>query len=223
MKSVLIVGASRGIGLEFATQYAANNWNVFATARDEAGVGRLRALGADALMLDVTDAAAPARLAERVAGKDLDLAIINAGTFGPRLGAPDAPGMDDFDAVMRTNVFGPMQLLLPVAQGLKDGGKLAVLSSTMGSKGARTTAGGWLYRASKAAVNSVVKDASIILASRSITCAAFHPGWVKTDMGGPDADLTVQESVSSLRHTFLQLAAEHTGGFFDHDGTPIPW
>ncbi|KPF70013.1 short-chain dehydrogenase [beta proteobacterium AAP99] len=223
MKSVLIVGASRGIGLEFATQYAANNWNVFATARDEAGLGRLRALGADALMLDVTDPAAPARLAERVAGKDLDLAIINAGTFGPRLAAPDAPAMTDFDAVMHTNVFGPMQMLLPVAQGLKDGGKLAVLSSKMGSKGARTSAGGWVYRASKAAVNSVVKDASIILAARSITCAAFHPGWVKTDMGGTDADLTVQESVSGLRHTFLQLAAEHNGGFFDYDGTPIPW
>ncbi|MBN8510267.1 MAG: short chain dehydrogenase, partial [Burkholderiales bacterium] len=94
--------------------------------------------------------------------------------------------------------------------------------SRMGSIGARGSAAGWLYRASKAALNSVLKDASLVLAGRAV-CVALHPGWVRTDMGGAGADLDVAASVAGLRRTLAALTPADNGGFFDHDGTPIPW
>jgi NAD(P)-dependent dehydrogenase (short-subunit alcohol dehydrogenase family) len=223
MSPVLVIGASRGIGLEFVRQYAAGGTRVVATARDEAGSHRLRAAGAaQALTLDVADAASVAGLAPAIDGAAFDVVIYNAGVYGPRLAAPDAPNEADFDAVMHTNVLGAMRVLPQVAGALAPGARLVVISSRMGSIGLRANGTGWLYRASKAALNSVLKDLSFVYAGRAV-CAAFHPGWVKTDMGGAGADLDVQDSVAALRRSIAALKAEHHGGFFDHDGAPLAW
>jgi NAD(P)-dependent dehydrogenase (short-subunit alcohol dehydrogenase family) len=223
MKQVLVIGASRGLGLEFVRQYAADGARVVATARDASGLDRLRAAGAaQGLELDVADAASVSGLARAIANASFDVAIYNAGVYGPRLSAPEAPAAADFDAVMHTNVLGAMRVLPQLAGAFAPGARLAVISSRMGSIGLRANGTGWLYRASKAALNSVLKDLSFMYAGQAV-CASFHPGWVKTDMGGADADLEVHDSVAALRRAIAALTAQHHGGFFDHDGAPLAW
>jgi NAD(P)-dependent dehydrogenase (short-subunit alcohol dehydrogenase family) len=222
MKSVLIIGASRGIGLELVRQYRAEGARVVATARDDAGLQALSALGAKPLRIDVAKAASVAGLAWQIDGEAFDLAVINAGVYGPRLRTLDTPSAADFDVVMHTNVLGPMQVVPQLIDALAPGARLAVVSSVMASIGGRTQTQGWLYAASKAALNSVLKDVSLALAGRA-TCVAIHPGWVQTAMGGPQAPMAVADSAASLRGTFARLAPEHSGHFLNHDGTALDW
>jgi NAD(P)-dependent dehydrogenase (short-subunit alcohol dehydrogenase family) len=220
--NVLIIGASRGIGLEFVRQYRADKARVIATARHEDGLAALRELGASALQLDVASTESASRLGWQIEGAAFDVAIVVAGVYGPRQQGLQPPTEADFDSVMRTNVLGPMRVIPQIADALAPGATLALLSSRMGSIGARSSASGWLYRASKAAANSVLKDASIVLRGRA-TCVSFHPGWVRTDMGGEGADLAVDVSVRHMRRVIAGLVPADNGKFFDHDGTPIPW
>ena len=221
---VLVIGASRGIGLEFVTQYLASGATVTATARDDTGLARLLDLGATPIRLDVADAASVSGLAWPIDGAGFDVAIVNAGANGPRAAGLATPSEDDFDRVMRTNVLGPMRVIPQIVEAgaLAAGGTLAVLSSRMGSIGSRTAAGSSLYRASKAAVNSVVKDAALAYGERAV-CIALHPGWVRTDMGGAGADIDVQTSVTGMRKVIEGVLARQTGEFFNYDGAPIPW
>ena len=219
---VLVIGASRGIGFEFVNQYRADGAAVTATARDDAALQRLRGLGAAPIALDVTDAASAAAFAAQIAGEGFDVAIVNAGVNGASIGALDAPAASDFDLVMRTNVLGPMRMLALLGDAIAPDAKVAVVSSRMGSIGSRKSAGSLVYRASKAAVNSVLKDASLVLGKRAI-CISVHPGWVKTDMGGAGADLDVATSVAGLRRLIASLTAADSGSFRNYDGATIPW
>ena len=224
MATVLIIGASRGIGHEFVRQYRADKWDVIGTARDEAGLAKLSALGARALKLDVNDAGAPAALEAGIASAKLDVAIFCAGVYGPRSQKLETPALEEFDSVMRTNVLAAMRLA-PVAGRALAGskGKLAVISSRMASMGIRSAPSGWLYRASKAALNSALKDMSLVLGPDGVTCITFHPGWVKTDMGGAGADIDVGTSVSGMRGTLAALQATQNGSFLNYDGAVLPW
>jgi NAD(P)-dependent dehydrogenase (short-subunit alcohol dehydrogenase family) len=219
---VLVVGASRGIGLEFVRQYLADGFRVTATARRDEDVARLSALGATAVALDVADAASVAGLAWQLDGAVVDVALLVAGLYGPRTAGLEAPSAEDFDAVMHANVLGPMRVIQALSDVLAPQARLAVLSSRMGSMGLRGSTYAWLYRASKAAVNSVLKDASLALAGHAV-CVAFHPGWVRTDMGGARADLSVEDSVSDMRATLARLTPADNGAFLNHDGRPLPW
>jgi NAD(P)-dependent dehydrogenase (short-subunit alcohol dehydrogenase family) len=216
---ILIIGASRGIGLEFVRQYRAAGDDVTATARDDAGLDRLRALGATAVALDVVEAAALRLPAD---GPPFDVVVLGAGVYGPRTAGLDSPTQADFDHVMHTNVLGAMRVLPQLVTLLAPGARLAVISSALGSIGQRTNASGWLYRASKAALNSVLKDVAVTLGSRAV-CVSLHPGWVQTDMGGPGADIDVTLSVGNLRRTLAALTPAQSGGFFNHDGSALPW
>ena len=222
MTHVLIIGASRGIGLELVRQYRANGAAVTATARDDAGLERLRTQGATALRRDVVDAASASGLAWQVDGARFDVAIINAGVSGTRTTGLQPPDEAEFDHVMRTNVLGPMRMLAQIAEALAPGARVAVLSSRMGSISLRAAPNSWLYRASKAAVNSVLKDASLALAGQAV-CVAFHPGWVRTDMGGANADIDVTESVAGIRRTIAGLREADNGGFFNYNGQVLAW
>jgi NAD(P)-dependent dehydrogenase (short-subunit alcohol dehydrogenase family) len=222
MTHVLVVGASRGIGLELVRQCRADGAQVVATARDDAGAARLAQLGATALTLDVTQAASCAGLAWAIDGEVFDEAWLCAGIIGPRSDGLDAPAQHDFDAVMHTNVLGAMRLLPVLAGHLAPGARLAVLSSRMGSIGLRASPSRWLYRASKAALNSVLKDAALALAGQAV-CVALHPGWVRTDMGGPGADLDVSTCVAHLRRTLAALTPAEHGAFLDPEGRPLAW
>ena len=219
---VFVVGASRGIGLEFVRQYRADGASVTATARNAAGLARLEALGARALPLDLLDVASVASLGWPLDGEAFDLVVLNAGVYGPDIDAMQTPTAADFDAVMQTNVLGAMRVLPQVAGLLAPGAKLVVISSKMGSIGKQTTASGWLYRASKAALNSVLRSVSISLEGKAV-CVAFHPGWVQTDMGGTQADLTPEHSVSDMRRVIKGLRPADNGHFLNHDGTAIDW
>ncbi len=222
MPTALIIGASRGIGRELVRQYLADGWRVLATARTGHDCEALGAMQAHAYQLDVTDAASIAALGANLAGTRLDVAFLNAGLYGPRQdGVPEAA---DFDAVMHTNVLAALRLLPLIAPMVAAAhGKLAVMSSRMGSLGARNSASGSLYRASKAALNSVLVDTSIVFGPQGATCVAFHPGWVRTDMGGAGADLPVEQSAAGLRATLARTTHIANGAFLNYDGTPIAW
>lgn len=222
MKQVLVIGASRGIGLEFVRQYRADGDAVTATARSEEGRARIEALGARALTLDVATAAGAAALAWPIDGEAFDTVVLNAGVYGPRSTGLATPTEAEFDAVMHTNVLGAMRLLPQLAGHFAPGARLAVISSRMGSIGLRGNADGWLYRASKAALNSVLKDVAITFAGQAV-CVSFHPGWVRTDMGGPAADIDVATSVAGMRATLAALKPADNGRFLNFDGQPLAW
>jgi NAD(P)-dependent dehydrogenase (short-subunit alcohol dehydrogenase family) len=222
MKKVLVVGASRGIGLEWVRQSRAAGDTVTATARSDEGLVRIQALGAQALRLDVADAASAAGLAWFIDGEAFDTVVLSAGVYGPRSTGLQPPTQAEFDAVMHTNVLGVMRVLPQLVDSLAPGARLAVLSSRMGSMGLRVSSSGWLYRASKAALNSVLKDASLELAGKAI-CVAFHPGWVRTDMGGAGADIDVSTSVADMRRTLAALQPQDSGAYLNHDGQPLAW
>lgn len=222
MATALIIGASRGIGLELVRQYLADGWRVLATARKADDCAALAALGAEAHALDVTDVEACAAIGWKFDGEELDVAILNAGVYGPR--HDGFPQQSEFDSVMHTNVLAAMRLLpiiTPMVAAAR--GKLAVLSSHMGSLSERTNPHGSLYRASKAALNSVLIDTALLHGKQGATCVAFHPGWVRTDMGGDGADISVEESAAGIRRTLATLPASEVALYRNYDGKPIGW
>ena len=222
MTHTLIIGASRGIGLEWVRQALAQGDRVTATARSPEALEQLRALGAKAMLLDVTSAAGASAPAWPVDGERFDQVVYNAGVYGPRSTGLQAPTAEEFDAVMHTNVLGAMRVLPQLLDLLAPQARLAVISSQMGTIGGRTGYSGWLYRASKAALNSVLKDVSLALDGRAV-CVALHPGWVQTDMGGSAAPLVAADSVAGMRRTLAGLRPEDNGGFFNYDGSPRLW
>lgn len=222
--TILVIGASRGIGLEFVRQYSADGAHVIGTSRSDAGRSAVRDAGGESLTLDVLDATAVAALPALLKARPIDVAIVNAGVYGPRVGALTPPGNDEFDLVMRTNVRAPMQLVSALAPSMaKANGRIAVVSSRMGSISLMSSSAGWLYRASKAAVNAAVKAASIELGPRGIVCVAFHPGWVRTDMGGAGADIDPPASVAGMRRVLAAANASHNGKFLNYGGEQLSW
>jgi NAD(P)-dependent dehydrogenase (short-subunit alcohol dehydrogenase family) len=222
--NVLIVGASRGIGFEFARQYAEDGAHVVGTHRAPADADKLRAVSVEPLQLDVRDANAVAALDKTLVLQTIDVAILNAGVYGPRTAALSAPAEADFDAVMHVNVLGPMRLIPRLAPRLVAArGKLAVLSSRMGSVALMSSTPGWLYRASKAALNSVTRAASLELGPQGVVCIAFHPGWVRTDMGSANADLDATASVALMRRVLAQANDSHNGKFLNYTGEHLAW
>lgn len=223
MATILITGANRGIGLELARQYAADGHDLIRCMRgaDKAvePVGR-------ALPLDVTDAKSVSALAEALGGQPIDLLINNAGVIGPESSSQTSTDMDfsAFAATLDVNTLGPLrvtQTLLPNLRAAK-GAKLAVVSSFMGSlsyaKSDRVA-----YRVSKAAVNKVVQCLASDLAAEKIAVVALHPGWVRTDMGGPAADINAQTSASGIRRVLDDLTLAGTGRFIAYDGRELAW
>ncbi len=220
MALALIIGASRGIGLELVRQYLADGWRVIATARKKEDVDMLAAMGAEAHKLDVTNVEAVAGLGWKLDGEEPDVAILNAGIYGPR--SEGFPMQSDFDAVMHTNVLAAMRLLPIIAPLVSAAhGKLAVMSSRMGSLSERNGSSGSLYRASKAALNSVLIDTAH--QNPGATCVALHPGWVRTDMGGAGATLAVEDSARGIRRVLSELPASEHPVYRDYDGSPIGW
>jgi NAD(P)-dependent dehydrogenase (short-subunit alcohol dehydrogenase family) len=214
--NVLVIGASRGIGHEFVRQHRAAGDRVIATARKEADLRNLQGLGAKALKVDVADPASISSLAWQLDGESLDVALYVAGVYSTA-GAHEPPTQQDFDRVMRTNVLGAMQAIPQVGPLLAPGGRFVFITSQMGHIAGTNSSFGWLYRASKAALNMVV--AAACHDYPKAVFVAMSPGWVRTDMGGPSAPLTAQQSVSSMRTAIAALKARDSGHFLDHDGS----
>ncbi|MGH8217025.1 MAG: SDR family oxidoreductase [Steroidobacteraceae bacterium] len=227
MPSVLITGASRGLGLELARQYAMNEWAVYAACRDPANASALGKIAPQdsitVLQIDVTDPASIAQAARAVSGP-IDVLINNAGIMG---GNPSFGRMDyqDWEAVLRVNTLAPLRVTEAFAAHLERGNRRLIVTITSGLASiSENTSGGWLaYRSSKAAVNMVMHSVAVALASRRITCVLVSPGWVQTDMGGPSATLTPAESVAALRRLFERLGPSDSGKVFSHDGREVAW
>ncbi|RFO96142.1 short chain dehydrogenase [Rhodoferax lacus] len=201
--NVLLIGASRGIGLEFARQYIDAGDRVIATARDAEGLQRLQDLGAQTMKLDVSDPASISSLSWKLDGEKLDLAIYIAGVFSTE-GALSPPTQQSFDRLLHTNVLGAMQAIPQVAPWVEEaGGQFAFITSDMGRIGGVSGSRGWLYQVSKAALNMAVVAAQPDYPRAGFVL--FHPGWVQTDMGTAAAPLHVEDSVSGMRRTLLGL------------------
>jgi NAD(P)-dependent dehydrogenase (short-subunit alcohol dehydrogenase family) len=231
MPSTLITGANRGLGFEFARQYLADGWQVYAACRNPRSASELRRL-ADAsddklqiLALDVIDPVSVQAAAAKLDGQAIDLLLNNAGIGGPR---GQSVGNIDYEAwakVLDVNTMGPMRVseafVDHVAQSER---KLIVtITSGMGSLADNTSGGAYAYRSSKAAVNMVMRSLAIDLAPRGIACVVINPGWVLTDMGGPHATLTTAESVKKLRRLIETLGPGQSGKFFNYDGREYAW
>jgi len=232
MKTTLITGANRGIGLEFTRQYAADGWRVLACSRQPEKSDALNKLAAQypelikVQALDVTDHAQIERLAQALSDESIDLLINNAGIY-PKSDANGFGHTDyaDWMQAFRTNTMAPLKMaeafVTHIARSKQK--TIVTISSQMGSIADNNSGGYYLYRTSKAAVNMAVKSLAIDLLLSGITAAVFHPGWVKTDMGGPDALISTEESVSGMRQVIGGLTLADSGKFFAYDGQLLPW
>jgi NAD(P)-dependent dehydrogenase (short-subunit alcohol dehydrogenase family) len=221
MPTVLITGASRGIGGEFARQYAADGWRVIATCRNPDsydGVGEVHAL-------DVADADSVSALGKAMAGEKIDLLINNAGIYGPRNLPFDGLDYDAWEQVLRINLMGPMRVAAalagPVMSSQKK--KMVFISSKVGSISDNSSGGSYIYRSSKTALNIAVKSLSLDISEKGVICLLLHPGWVQTDMGGASAPIDMATSVSGMRAVIERAGAAESGRFFNYDGTSLPW
>ena len=229
MSTVLITGANRGLGLEFARQYAADGWGVIGTAREAATAAELSAIsGVEAMTADVSRDDSVARLGEQLKGRAIDLVISNAGVYGRRKQALGNLDTADWLETFNINTLGPVRLAEALRDNLKaaarQGGtpKLALVTSLMGSI-ADASEGHYVYRTSKAALNMAGKLLAKDLEPDRITVLLLHPGWVQTDMGGETAPLKPQESIAGLRKVIAGTGLNHTGAYLDYQGKSLPW
>jgi NAD(P)-dependent dehydrogenase (short-subunit alcohol dehydrogenase family) len=231
MPSALITGANRGLGLEFARQYLANGWQVYAACRDPESASELRRLADGSgqklviIGLDVTDPLSIKAAAAELAGRAIDVLLNNAGVGGVR---GQTIGNIDYKAwakVLDVNTLGPMRVAEAFVDNVaRSERKLIVtITSGMGSIADNTSGGAFAYRSSKAAVNMVVRSLAIDLAPRGITCVVINPGWVQTDLGGSQATLAPAESVTRLRRLMETLGPAQSGRFFNYDGREYAW
>ena len=231
MQTVLVTGSNRGIGLEFCKQYAADGWQVIACSRSPEHAGTLNKLAAahpdrvKVHALDVGNHAQIDELAQSLHGESIDLLINNAGTYTR---SPAVFQDSDYQAWMqafRINTMAPLKMAQAFAAQIAKSKKktIVTISSKMGSLADNTSGGSTIYRSSKAAVNMVVKTLAVDLRPEGITSVTFHPGWVKTDMGGPHALITPTESVAGMRKVINGLTPADSGKFLAYDGQIVPW
>jgi len=236
MATVLITGANRGLGLEFAKQYAEDGWEVLGTARDRQNATELQDLSKKSknvhvLELDLSKEDSIHKLAGELKGRAIDVLIQNSGIYpreGQKIGQIDYNGWGE---AFETNVLGPMRVTEALLENVaaSERKQIAFISSSMASlkavQGGSVALAGtsYQYRSSKTALNM----ASLILAKelepRGISVVIIDPGWVKTDMGGPRAQLTPEQSISGIRKVLAGDPKELAGKFVGHDGTPRPW
>jgi NAD(P)-dependent dehydrogenase (short-subunit alcohol dehydrogenase family) len=228
--TILITGANRGIGLELTARFAGDGWTVLACCRDPASADALQALreqhsSIELHALDVTDYEQMAALSAQLRDRPIDILLSNAGIYGPR-----GAGFGEIDAaawreVLEVNSIAPLMLVQAfVEQVAASRQKLvAVVSSKMGSIGDNGSGGNYIYRSSKTAVNQVVKCLSFDLAGRAISAISLHPGWVQTDMGGANAEISTADCVSGLKSVLQAAGPAQNGQFIEYNGAPIPW
>jgi len=229
-ETILITGANRGIGLELTRVFAENNWRVLACCRHPEQAKQLQEIVAKheqlgVYALDVTDDSAIERLAYILRNETIDILFNNAGIFGPQ---EQGFGQSDPAAwlqVLRTNVIAPLRMAEAfvdlVAQSQRK--IIASVGSMLGSLTENTSGGYYVYRTSKTAVHMVMKSLAVDLQERGIIAVTFHPGWVRTDMGGPQAPTTPTESAAGLFQVLTGLGREDNGRFLTFEGKELPW
>ena len=226
MPTVLITGAKRGIGRGLVDRFNENGWQVIATGRDATKTELAnRGEQITAMDVDVADDQSIAALATKLAGQPLDLLINNAGVYDVPRNQLDTVTRDAWLHEMSVNSMAPLLVTRALLPNLLAGQRrqVAVISSKMGSITDNTSGSSYMYRSSKAAANAVLRSLSHDLANDGFTCVTLHPGWVQTDMGGPSATTTVEQSTTGLANLLINLKSEQNGRFFNFDGTELPW
>jgi NAD(P)-dependent dehydrogenase (short-subunit alcohol dehydrogenase family) len=229
--AILITGANRGIGFEFANQYVADGWRVFATCRNPDAASKLRCLAQDAggmlnvVAMDVTDAESVRNAATQLKDVAIDVLINSAGIAGVPGQKTGNVDYESWAHVFNANTMGPLRVLESFRDHIARSERNLVITITsgMGSLADNTSGGSIAYRSSKAAVNMVMRSAAIDLAPRGITCVLVNPGWVRTDMGGSKAPLSPQESVTAMRRLIDTFGPNQSGKFYNYDGREYPW
>lgn len=222
--TIVITGANRGIGLELARRSKLRGARVIATARRPSEARELAALGLRVEPLDVADAASVERFARSLKDVPIDLLVNNAGIGGDE-GSLSELDPESLLAYFRVNTLGPIRVTRALLPNLRSGRakKVVHITSRMGSIADNASGGYYGYRASKAALNMLNKCMALELGPEGFTCAVLHPGWVSTDMGGPEAPLSPAESAAGLLRVIDSLAPARNGIFLDQDGEEIPW
>jgi len=230
MANILITGTNRGIGLEFVSQYLDCGDTVFATCRDPQAADKLNELQAGnsrlkVLQLDVSKPDSFAGFVAGLEGQPVDVFINNAGVYGPRSAGFGQVTEQDWLPVFQINTIAPLLLTQALIGNCKQGTdrKLVYVTSKMGSIADNSSGASYIYRSSKTALNQVVKSLAADLAADGLTAAVVHPGWVQTDMGGPNALIDAETSVSGMISVIDNLTSADSGSFFNFDGKPIPW
>jgi NAD(P)-dependent dehydrogenase (short-subunit alcohol dehydrogenase family) len=228
-RTALIVGASRGLGLGLTRELAGRGWRVIATARRPDTAHGLLAAASESVgrvVVESIDILQPAHLdalAQRLAGESIDLLLVNAGISGARDQSVDTVTADELAHIMLTNAIAPQRVARRLLPLVKAGGTVAFMSSRMGSVADNQTGGMDLYRASKAALNSLTRGFAATMAKdRAIGVLTLHPGWVRTDMGGADAPLSIDESVRGMADV-LERGGGPEHRFLDYTGQQLPW
>lgn len=231
MPAILITGANRGLGLEFAHQYITDGWTVHACCRSPAQADALQELGKGAKQLHIhqlrmTDWDGMTALAKQLASEPLDVLLNNAGIYGDKDGQSfGALDVEPWTDVFQVNTIAPLKMaeaFLPhVAAGkLK---KMIFISTKMASITDNHQGGSYFYRTTKTALNMALKNLAFDVRAKGITVLALHPGWVRTDMGGPQAPLQAPESVAGMRQQIASATLAESGHFLDYQGQEIPW
>jgi NAD(P)-dependent dehydrogenase (short-subunit alcohol dehydrogenase family) len=225
-RTALIVGASRGLGLGLAEELASRGVQVTATARNLDKAAGLRNLPSSARLetVDIDDAAAVDALARRLAGQRFDVIFINAGVKLPKDNSADTATTAAIGKLFATNAISPIRLARKLLGNLTPGrGVLAFMTSRMGSIEENSSGDQELYRASKSALNSMIKSLVAGLDGKAVTVIAMHPGWVRTDMGGASAPLDVATSVRGIADQLEKRAGKGGLAFIDYKGEELPW
>jgi NAD(P)-dependent dehydrogenase (short-subunit alcohol dehydrogenase family) len=231
VQTLLITGANRGLGLAHTRKFLERGNRVLALVREPQAAADLHALaphfGAalEVLAYDALDPQAPARIKQSLGNTAIDVLFANAGANGAKREAFGAVDPEAVLALVRINALAPLAL----AEALKDNvlasqrKLVAFQSSLMGSIGDNASGGHYAYRIAKAALNMVTKNVALDLFAEGAIVVALHPGWVQTRMGGANAPLTQEQSVSGQQQLLERLTLQDSGGFFNYDGKPLPW
>lgn len=229
MKTVLITGANRGIGLEHARRYAERGARVFATARVPEEADALAALAkggrVEVLEYDAAESDAAAALRRRIGAEPIDLAFANAGAMGTRRQTFGDVDAEAALALLRVNALAPLKLAEAFADNVAASERkiMAFQTSLMGSITDNGSGGAYAYRLSKAALNMVGRSVANDLRGRGVIAVLMHPGWVRTRMGGPSGKISVEECVEGQQRILDALTQEQSGRFFNYDGHELPW
>ena len=223
-RTVLITGANRGLGLEFARQYREAGWQVIGTARNPGDAQELAALGVRVMQLDVVSQDSVDALAAALGDAPIDLLINNAGIF-PRVGKISEIDFDAYNRTLAVNTVGPVRVTRALLPNLRQGSLkiIAGLSSNLGSIAENERGNFYGYRESKAALNMFTKTLAAELGPEGFTCVVLTPGWVQTDMGGPSAPLKPRESIAGMKAVLDKLTPADNGTFWSYDGSQMPW
>lgn len=225
-KSALIIGASRGLGLGLSQELLKRGWLVTATVRSATGGTGLEAYHGQVTMdtLDINSLSSVSAFVDRMAGKIFDVVVVNAGISGPEDKTAETVSNDDMTHLMMTNAVAPVRLAYKLLPMIRPGtGVLAFMSSILGSVASNNGGFAPLYSASKAALNSLTRSLVATVPEPEITVLSLHPGWVRTDMGGPHADIDVETSVTGLADVLAAQAGAGGHRFLDYQGNTLPW